>query len=96
MTVVKTETILLPGIPEPEAIVEVGDKEGAVYETGGRTGETIVGVERVIPPDAIELKKQLKVPVEIMAPQPNEILISPYEGLQFRASVKEQRNPCFN
>ena len=25
-------------------------------------------VERVIPPDVIELKKQLKIPVEIMAP----------------------------
>ena len=49
----------------------------------------------MIPPDVIELKKQLKVPVEIMAPQPNEILTSPYEGLQFRASVKEQREPVF-
>lgn len=33
--------------------------------------------------------------MEIMAPQPNEILTSPYEGLQFRSSVKEQRKPVF-
>ena len=30
-----------------------------------------------------------------MAPQPNEILTSPYEGLQFRISGKEQREPVF-
>ncbi|MFR7809486.1 MAG: hypothetical protein ACLU4N_09490 [Butyricimonas faecihominis] len=36
--------------------------EGAVYETRGRGGETIVAVGQVIPPDAIELKKQLKFP----------------------------------
>ena len=95
VTVVKTETILLPGIPEPEAIVEPEIERVQFMKREAEAGETIVGVERVIPPDAIELKKQLKVPVEIMAPQPNEILTSPYEGLQFRASVKEQREPVF-
>lgn len=90
VTVVKTETILLP---EPEAIVE---PEIERVQFMKQVEETVVVVERVIPPDAIELKKQLKVPVEIMAPQPNEILTSPYEGLQFRASVKEQREPVFH
>lgn len=92
MTVVKTETILLP---EPEAIVEPKIERVQFMKREVEAGETVVVVERVIPPDAIELKKQLKVPVEIMAPQPNEILTSPYEGLQFRASVKEQREPVF-
>lgn len=92
MTVVKTETILLP---EPEAIVEPEIERVQFMKREVETGETVVVVERVIPPDAIELKKQLKVPVEIMAPQPNEILTSPYEGLQFRISGKEQREPVF-
>ena len=92
MTVVKTETILLP---EPEAIVEPKIERVQFMKREVEAGEIVVVVERVIPPDAIELKKQLKVPVEIMAPQPNEILTSPYEGLQFRASVKEQREPVF-
>ena len=92
MTVVKTETILLP---EPEAIVEPKIERVQFMKREVETGETVVVVERVIPPDAIELKKQLKVPVEIMAPQPNEILTSPYEGLQFRISGKEQREPVF-
>ena len=95
VTVVKTETILLPGVPEPEAIVEPEIERVQFMKREAEAGETIVAVERVIPPDAIELKKQLKVPVEIMAPQPNEILTSPYEGLQFRSSVKEQRKPVF-
>lgn len=92
MTVVKTETILLP---EPEAIVEPKIERVQFMKREVEAGETVVVVERVIPPDAIELKKQLKVPVEIMAPQPNEILTSPYEGLQFRISGKEQREPVF-
>lgn len=92
MTVVKTETILLP---EPEAIVEPKIERVQFMKREVEAGETVVVVERVIPPDAIELKKQLKVPVEIMAPQPNEILTSPYEGLQFRISGKEQRKPVF-
>lgn len=92
MTVVKTETILLP---EPEAIVEPEIERVQFMNREVEAGETVVVVERVIPPDAIELKKQLKVPVEIMAPQPNEILTSPYEGLQFRISGKEQREPVF-
>ena len=92
MTVVKTETILLP---EPEAIVEPKIERVKFMKREVEAGETVVVVERVIPPDAIELKKQLKVPVEIMAPQPNEILTSPYEGLQFRISGKEQREPVF-
>lgn len=92
MTVVKTETILLP---EPEAIVEPKIERVQFMKREVEAGETVVVVERVIPPDAIELKKQLKVPVEIMASQPNEILTSPYEGLQFRISGKEQREPVF-
>ena len=92
MTVVKTETILLP---EPEAIVEPKIERVQFMKREVEAGEIVVVVERVIPPDAIELKKQLKVPVEIMAPQPNEILTSPYEGLQFRISGKEQREPVF-
>ena len=92
MTVVRTETILLP---EPEAIVEPKIERVQFMKREVEAGETVVVVERVIPPDAIELKKQLKVPVEIMAPQPNEILTSPYEGLQFRISGKEQREPVF-
>ena len=92
MTVVKSETILLP---EPEAIVEPKIERVQFMKREVEAGETVVVVERVIPPDAIELKKQLKVPVEIMAPQPNEILTSPYEGLQFRISGKEQREPVF-
>ena len=92
ITVVKTETILLP---EPEAIVEPKIERVQFMKREVEAGETVVVVERVIPPDAIELKKQLKVPVEIMAPQPNEILTSPYEGLQFRISGKEQREPVF-
>ena len=92
MTVVKTETILLP---EPEAIVEPKIERVQFMKREVEAGETVVVVERVIPPDAIELKKQLKVPVEIMAPQPNEILTSTYEGLQFRISGKEQREPVF-
>ena len=92
MTVVKTETILFP---EPEAIVEPKIERVQFMKREVEAGETVVVVERVIPPDAIELKKQLKVPVEIMAPQPNEILTSPYEGLQFRISGKEQREPVF-
>ena len=92
MTVVKTETILLP---EPEAIVEPKIERVQFMKREVEAGETVVVVERVIPPDAIELKKQLKVPVEIMAPQPNEILTSPYEGLQFRISGKEHREPVF-
>ena len=92
MTVVKTETILLP---EPEAIVEPKIERVQFMKREVEAGETVVVVERGIPPDASELKKQLKVPVEIMAPQPNEILTSPYEGLQFRSSVKEQRKPVF-
>lgn len=92
MTVVKTETILLP---EPEAIVEPKIERVQFMKREVEAGETVVVVERVIPPDAIELKKQLKVPVEIMALQPNEILTSPYEGLQFRISGKEQREPVF-
>lgn len=92
MTVVKTETILLP---EPEAIVEPEIERVQFMKREVEAGETVVVVERVIPPDAIELKKQLKVPVEIMAPQPNEILTSPYEGFQFRISGKEQREPVF-
>ena len=95
VTVVKTETILLPGVPEPEAIVEPEIERVQFMKREAEAEETIVVVERVIPPNAIELKKQLKVPVEIMAPQPNEILTSPYEGLQFRVSVKEQRKPVF-
>lgn len=95
VTVVKTETILLPGVPEPEAIMEPEIEREQFMKREAEAGETVVVVERVIPPDVIELKKQLKVPVEIMAPQPNEILTSPYEGLQFRASVKEQREPVF-
>ena len=95
VTVVKTETILLPGVPEPEAIMEPEFEREQFMKREAEAGETVVVVERVIPPDVIELKKQLKVPVEIMAPQPNEILTSPYEGLQFRASVKEQREPVF-
>ena len=95
VTVVKTETILLPGVPEPEAIMEPEIEREQFMKREAEAGETVVVVERVIPPNAIELKKQLKVPVEIMAPQPNEILTSPYEGLQFRASVKEQREPVF-
>lgn len=83
VTVVKTETILLPGVPEPEAIVEPEIERVQFMKREAEAEETIVVVERVIPPNAIELKKQLKVPVEIMAPQPNEILTSPYEGLQF-------------
>ena len=92
MTVVKTETILLP---EPEAIVEPKIERVQFMKREVEAGETVVVVERVIPPDAIELKKHLKVPVEIMAPQPNDILTSPYEGLQFRISGKEQREPVF-
>lgn len=92
MTVVKTETILLP---EPEAIVEPKIERVQFMKREVEAGETVVVVERVIPPDAIELKKQLKVPVEIMAPQPNEILTSPYEGLQFRISGKKQRELVF-
>lgn len=67
MTVVKTETILLPGVPEPEAIVEPEIEEGAVYETGGRSRRNNRGRGTGDSADAIELKKQLKVPVEIMA-----------------------------
>lgn len=54
MTVVKTETILLPGIPEPEAIVEPEIERVQFMKREAEAGETIVGVERVIPPDAIE------------------------------------------
>lgn len=36
VTVVKTETILLPGVPEPEAIMEPEIEREPVYETGGR------------------------------------------------------------
>ena len=93
VTVVKTETILLPELPEPEAIVEPEIERGQFVKQEAEVEEIVV--ERVSPLDAIELKKQLKVPVEIMAPQPSEILASPYEGLQFRAAVKEQREPVF-
>ena len=53
MTVVKTETILLP---EPEAIVEPKIERVQFMKREVEAGETVVVVERVIPPDAIELK----------------------------------------
>lgn len=56
VTVVKTETILLPGVPEPEAIVEPEIERVQFMKREAEAGETIVVVERVIPPDAIELK----------------------------------------
>ena len=98
MTVVKTETLPLPQVLEPEKAGEVGiieEPERMMIQPTEQREAPVEVVERVIPPDVIELKKQLKIPVEIMAPQPSEILISPYEGLQFRVQVEEQREPVF-
>ena len=98
MTVVKTETLPLPQVLEPEKAGEVGiieEPERMMIQPTEQREAPVEVVERVIPPDVIELKKQLKISVEIMAPQPSEILTSPYEGLQFQVQVKEQREPVF-
>ena len=98
MTVVTTETLPLPQVLEPEKAGEVGiieEPERMMIQPTEQREAPVEVVERVIPPDVIELKKQLKISVEIMAPQPSEILTSPYEGLQFQVQVKEQREPVF-
>lgn len=80
MTVVKTETLPLPQVLEPEKAGEVGiieEPERMMIQPTEQREAPVEVVERVIPPDVIELKKQLKISVEIMAPQPSEILTSP-------------------
>ena len=90
VTVVKTEMLPLPEVPEQVPVVEPVMKVVPRVERKSEEATEVV-VERVIPVDAIELKKQVNVPVEIMAPQPSEILVSPYEGVRLRLNVKEPR-----
>ena len=98
MTVVKTETLPLPQASEPDETGEAGiieEPESVIVRPMEPGKVPVEVVERVIPPDVIQLKKHLKIPVVIMAPQPSEILTSPYEELRFQMSEKEQQEPVF-
>lgn len=98
MTVVKTETLPLPQASEPDETGEAGiieEPESVIVRPMEPGKVPVEVVERVIPPDVIQLKKHLKIPVVIMAPQPSEILTSPYEELRFQMSEKEQQESVF-
>jgi len=88
VTVVKIETPALSEVPVRLSIAKPV-MEVAPWMERQETVESLT--ERVIPVDVIKLTKRVRVPVEIIAPQPSEMLVSPYEGVRLKLRVKEPR-----
>lgn len=94
---VRAELPSLPEIPVKETMpepVEVRKKEEPrVAVVRDVVPEVVAG--RVEPVSLIESKKKVVVAAEILAPRPDETLVSPYEGVSFRVETEEPRARSF-
>ncbi len=89
----RTEPVSLPELParvtEPEKMEPRQEDKPRVDIVPVTT--PAVPTERVEPVNLIESAKNIVVHAEILPPRPNEMLVSPYEGVRVRLEVKEQR-----
>ncbi len=94
---VKAEMPSLPDVPVKEMMVEpakVQKKEKPRVAVARDVVPEVVA-ERVEPVSLIESRKNVVVAVEILAPRPDEMLVSPYEGVSFRVETEEPRARAF-
>lgn len=73
-------------VPEPEEQPRIPTEAEVVAS---------IPVQRVEPVSSISSKGRIVVPVEILAPRPDEMLVSPYEGVEIRPEVQEPRERSF-
>lgn len=90
----------LPALPEtPDRVTKVEEVIPATEEQPRVPVEAkivaSVPVQRVEPVSSISSEGQIVVPVEILAPRPDEMLVSPYEGVEIRPDVQEPRERSF-
>lgn len=94
---VKAEMPSLPDVPVKEMMVEpakVQKKEKPRVAVARDVVPEVVA-ERVEPVSLIESRKNVVVSAEILAPRPDEMLVSPYEGVSFRVETEEPRARAF-
>lgn len=94
---VKAEMPSLPDVPVKEMMpepAEVQKKEKPRVAVARDVVPEVVA-ERMEPVSLIESRKNVVVSAEILAPRPDEMLVSPYEGVSFRVETEEPRARAF-
>ena len=94
---VKAEVPSLQNVPVKEMMVEpaeVQEKEKTQVVVARDVAVEVVA-KRMEPVSLIEGKKKVGVVAEILAPRPDERLVSPYEGVSFRVETEEPRTRSF-